>query len=53
MERIMEFESFINNFSLLEKMYDAIRLVDPVKKITYMLRNNSLEEEKDSCYMFW
>ncbi|SHH14387.1 diguanylate cyclase (GGDEF) domain-containing protein [Thermosyntropha lipolytica DSM 11003] len=53
MEKIIEMENFIKNSDLWERMYDAVRVVDPVKKIPYMLKDNRLEENEDSCYSFW
>jgi diguanylate cyclase (GGDEF)-like protein len=49
------FKDLLNNLSLLKKLYDLVRIVDPIgKKIVYY---NGEKEEfsvlEDSCYKFW
>ena len=59
---MLEFENVINNVTTFHKVFDIIRIVDPVKKeVLYMRRNldgtndqhPSTELEKSTCYSFW
>lgn len=45
--------SLINNLSMLEKMYDVIRVVDPIKKKTIHYDKGDIEISDNSCYDFW
>lgn len=45
--------SLINSLSMLEKMYDVIRVVDPIKKKTVYYNKGEIEISKDNCYCFW
>ncbi|MBF7096368.1 GGDEF domain-containing protein [Alkalibacter mobilis] len=48
-----EFSSIMARYDFLEKLYDKIRVVDPVaNKVIYTV-GNEVEEEDVSCYKFW
>lgn len=43
----------INKLKVFEKMYDNIRVVDPVGKRVYVYNENTIHEEQGSCFDFW
>jgi diguanylate cyclase (GGDEF)-like protein len=48
-----EIELIINKFEIFEKMYNMIRLVDPVNKKVIKYENNKSEESEFTCHDFW
>jgi len=54
---MIDFEAIINNVTLFHKIYDVIRIVDPVEKeVLYMKKNQNLDVSnivKSTCYGFW
>ena len=50
---IKEIEDLVHQLTAFEKMYQQIRVVDPVKKKVIYLDNKSLLESHDSCYDIW
>lgn len=54
---MIDFEAIINNVTMFHKIYDVIRIVDPVKKeVLFMRRNQELDASnivKSTCYGFW
>ncbi len=46
-------ERLENNLNFFQKMYDAIRLVDPVKKVIIEYQRCERKEAKDICYAYW
>lgn len=46
-------ESLIGNLSMLEKLYDVIRIVEPLKKKNIYYENNEIEILDSNCYYFW
>ena len=56
-----DFDQVINNVTIFHKMFDIIRIVDPVKKeVVYMKQNTSMAPQKNNatefshtCYDFW
>jgi diguanylate cyclase (GGDEF)-like protein len=43
----------VSNLELFKKMYDAVRLVDPMGKRVLLYKNGQLEELKQSCFGYW
>ncbi|MGX8700727.1 GGDEF domain-containing protein [Caproiciproducens sp.] len=41
------------NLDFFHKMYDAVRLVDPVQKKVMEYRNNGTAETCEECYAYW
>ena len=48
-----ELHDILNQFHLLEKMYDTIRIVDPVNKTVLSRKNSSLAEENIRCFDYF
>lgn len=46
-------EILINNLSMIEKLYDVIRIIDPINKKVLKYEQNILTVEEDSCFSFW
>lgn len=46
-------ESLIDNLSMLEKLYDVIRIVEPLKKKNIYYENDEDEILDSNCYDFW
>lgn len=53
MEKVLNYEIFIKNLSIFEKLYDFVRIVDPLKKTAYTVIENKLDKENNPCYDFW
>jgi diguanylate cyclase (GGDEF)-like protein len=43
----------VSNLELFKKMYDAVRLVDPMGKRVLLYKNGQLEELKQNCFGYW
>ncbi len=41
------------NLDFFKKMYDCVRLVDPVNKKVIEYRNGSTSETSEICYGYW
>lgn len=53
-ERAMkEFDIIIDKFQLFEKMYESMRIIDPVSKKVLEIKGNELLVEDFVCYEFW
>lgn len=52
---MIEFDQVINNVTIFHKIFDIIRIVDPVKKeVLYMKKNMDLDAVKNaSCFSLW
>lgn len=56
---MLEFDSVINNVTMFHKIFDIIRIVDPIRKdVIYMKKNSEdlteqSELDKSPCYAFW
>lgn len=56
---MLEFENVINNVTMYHKIFDIIRIVDPVKKEVLFMKKNINKSDventlgKSSCYAFW
>jgi len=48
-----EFDLILNKLQLFEKMYQFMRIVDPVSKKVLKMKENELCEEVHICYEFW
>lgn len=48
-----ELQDILNQFHLLEKMYDFIRIVDPVNKKVLSRRNSAFAEEDTRCFDYF
>lgn len=46
-------ESLINNLSMLEKLYDIVRIVEPLKKRNIYYENDEIKILDSNCYGFW
>lgn len=46
-------EILINNLSMIEKLYDVIRIIDPISKKILKYEQNMVTVEEDSCFSFW
>lgn len=46
-------DALIHTMSIFNKLYDAFRLVNPVKRELLDLKLNKINELKSSCYNFW
>lgn len=46
-------ESLIGNLSMLEKLYDIVRIVDPLKKKNIYYEQEEVEILDSNCYDFW
>lgn len=47
------FEILSNNLSVLKKLYDSVRIVDPLRKKLVVYTNQELKYLKFNCYSFW
>lgn len=47
------YQKVFQDLLVVEKLYELIRLVDPLKKKVIELRSNSLTELDTKCYDFW
>jgi diguanylate cyclase (GGDEF)-like protein len=52
-ENNKEIMDVIQQLTSFDKMYQMIRIVDPVLKKVLTLENNEFLEERDNCYSFW
>lgn len=50
---MQEIEVLLDKLQIFEKMYEAMRIVDPIGKRVLELRENKLCEEGIACYEFW
>lgn len=41
------------NLNFFNKMYDAVRLVDPVEKKVLDYRDNGIDKTREICYAYW
>jgi hypothetical protein len=48
-----ELENLLSHLKVFEKMYNAVRVVDPVNKKVLEYVENELREEDMPCYEFW
>ncbi len=48
-----EFKAILDSLKLFDRMYESIRLVDPVLKQVLNYQNNSLCEMDVFCYTYW
>ncbi|HBR02955.1 MAG TPA: GGDEF domain-containing protein [Ruminiclostridium sp.] len=48
-----EFDDFFEKLLHFDKLYDSIRIVDPVKKKVFEVKNAELFETDFVCYNFW
>ncbi|MHC1771195.1 MAG: GGDEF domain-containing protein [Flexilinea sp.] len=46
-------ENLENNLAFFNKMYDVVRLVDPVDKKVIEYQGNSRSETDEICYLYW
>lgn len=55
MEKILNLNTLIEKIDFLIFIYDAIRIVDPIRKKVYYFFSKEKEyiEEENSCYEFW
>lgn len=55
MGKVIELNDLIEKIDFLVSVYDAIRIVEPIKKKVYYYFSNDNEyfEEENSCYEFW
>lgn len=51
----LRLENIIEKLEFLMNIYDAIRIVDPIRKKVYYVASNDKEyfEEENSCFEFW
>ncbi len=42
-----------SNLELFHKMYDAVRLIDPIRKRVLEYRHNNAGETREICYDYW
>ncbi|RJR06279.1 GGDEF domain-containing protein [Candidatus Parcubacteria bacterium] len=50
---MQELEILLDKLLIFEKMYQAMRIVDPIGKKVLELRENELCEDDSACYEFW
>ena len=50
---VSEFDIVIDKIKTFEKMYDSMRIVDPIKKEVLEIKEGQLREIKSFCYKFW
>lgn len=48
-----EVHQILDNLKIFEKVYEIIRLVDPLRKKTINIKNNTLIETNIKCFDFW
>lgn len=48
-----ELKSVISNLSMLEKIYDIVRIIDPLKKEIVQYDNEKITVLNNKCYSFW
>lgn len=48
-----EFEIVVDKLQLFEKMYDTMRIIDPVSKRVLDVKGHKLCETDTACYMYW
>lgn len=55
MGKVIDLNDLIEKIDFLVSVYDAIRIVEPIKKKVYYYFSNEKEyfEEENSCYEFW
>lgn len=46
-------QKVIDKLGIFEKMYEKIRLIDPMVKKVININNNSVDELKDKCFDLW
>lgn len=49
----MSLEELVSMLKLIEKLYDAIRVVDPLKKKVVISQDGSIHEAESQCFSFW
>jgi diguanylate cyclase (GGDEF)-like protein len=52
-EILQELEVLLDKLQIFKKMYQAMRIVDPIGKKVLELRENELCEAGSACYEFW
>ena len=53
MSKNITLDELENKLAFMRKMYDAVRLVDPIKKVVLESRGNSCCEMDQQCYAYW
>lgn len=48
-----EYGFITDKLSLFEKMYDSVRVVDPIRKVVFDFKDNEVIETKLVCHDFW
>jgi len=52
-EYMKEFEAIIDKLMIFEKMYQSMRIVDPIKKKVLEIKENEVCESDEICHDFW
>lgn len=55
MEKVLSLDALIKQLDFLINVYDAIRIINPIKKKVYYFfsKNNEYIGQEDSCFEFW
>lgn len=48
-----EYGFITDKLSLFEKMYDSMRVVDPIRKVVFDFKDNEVKETELVCHDFW
>lgn len=51
--KMEELEMLLNKLQVFKKMYQSMRIIDPVAKKVLALTNDELSDLKVSCYSYW
>lgn len=52
-EKMKEIEAIVNKLLVFEKMYESMRIVDPLRKKVLEIKDNKLCESDEICHDFW
>lgn len=52
-KKIITIDTLDENLSFFDKMYEAIRIVDPLKKIVLDYKHKNIREIQHMCYHYW
>ncbi|HHW00188.1 MAG TPA: hypothetical protein GXX36_11600 [Clostridiaceae bacterium] len=48
-----ELDAIIDKIQPIQKIYDSMRIVDPIRKTVVEIREGTVCKEKSECYMLW
>lgn len=51
--KIITIEELKFSFDILEKIYDSVRFINPLKKKIIVFNNGKMSETTHNCFDFW